>query len=288
MSRRPIVILLACALGVCLTIAALMYWPGSGRGTAARPQPGSMEQMILDAARSRPGDAALGQLFEELNTRHFGGGLPNIKVLWENDLDRLDLDDYRLNGMTDGKLVLLKTALKDDDANVRRTLCHEMVHVKFIAGGNRSTTHDAPFQEELRRVFTDGCFQAILASPDERASLKQWIETERTRLDAGRLQVSAQGAAVKIEAEAVERNFAELNERIKTANAAGSGWPGRDEIETAERRRTESNTSVVAYNSAVAGLERDQAQFNEVVQRYNLMLAYPDGLAEDRAKGLIR
>jgi len=286
--RRNTFIRLACALGVCVAVGGLVYVLSRTPVTTAPPQLQSMEQVILDAAQHKPEDSGLGLLFEQLNARHFSGRLPDTKVLWESDLDRLDVGDYRLNGMTDGKRILLKAALKDDDASIRRTLCHEMVHVKFIAAGNGLTTHDSLFQSELRRIFNGGCFHAIWASPEEKASLKQWIESERARLDAGRLQVSAQGAAVKLAADGIERTFTELNERIRIANAAGSGWPRRDEIETAERQRTDSNNSIVAYNAALAGIERDQAQFNDVVHRYNLMLVYPDGLAEDRAKGLIR
>lgn len=64
-----------------------------------------------------------------------------------------------------------------------------------------------------------------------------------------------------------------------------SGWSSRAETEAAERQRTALNDIIVAYNGAVAANERDQARFNEAVDRYNLMLAHPDGLAEDRAKG---
>lgn len=272
---------------MCAAIGALVYLWGTPVTTSPQ-QLVSMEQAILNAARHKPGDPDLGVLFEALNARHFSGRLPDVKVIWESDLDGLDVDDYRLNGLTDGQVILLKAALQDDDANLRRTLCHEMVHVAFIAAGNRSTTHGTRFQTELRRIFDDGCFHAIRASPEEKASLEQWIESERTRLDGAGLQVDARCAAVKLEADRIERTFSELNERMARANAAGSGWPGRDEIETAERQRTDSNDGIVACNAAVTDLERDQARFNEVVERYNLMMVYPDGLAEDRAKGLTR
>lgn len=110
----------------------------------------------------------------------------------------------------------------------------------------------------------------------------------RARLDAARVQVDAQGAEIERETELVERTFADLNERIRTANTAGSGWRSRDETAAAEARRNTLNAQIAAYNSAAAANLRDQSLFNEAVERYNLMLAYPDGLAEDRAKGLIR
>ena len=284
MNRRETA--LAIALGVS-AIGGVLYWLSGTAGEPERPTR-SVEQAILDASRGKAGDADLGLLFDQLNGRHFSGTLPDTSVMWSTDLDRLDVGDYRLKGMTDGTIILLKASLKDDDADVRRTLCHEMVHVGLIAAGNRVTTHDALFQDELRRIFDDGCFLAILAPAEEQASLKQWIESERARLDAARLQVGAQGAAIEQGAGRIERTFAELNERIAAANAEGSGWPSRDEISKAERQRSESNDSIVAYNNAVANAAMDQARFNEAVERYNLMMAYPDGLAEDRAKGLVR
>jgi len=285
MSRRETT--LAAVLGLCAAIAGLVYLLGAF-GPSADPRRGSAEQAILDASRNKAGDLALNALFDQLNTRHFAAQLPAAQVVWEEALDRLDIGDTRLNGMTDGRIILLKPALEADDAEVRRTLCHEMVHVKLIAEGTRATAHDDRFQDELRRVFEDGCFHAILASAEEKTSLKAWIDAERTRLDAARAQVDAQGAAIKLETDRVDRTFADLNERISVANAAGSGWPSPHETEAAERQRTALNDSILAYNGLVAARERDQARFNEAVERYNLMLAYPDGLAEDRAKGLIR
>lgn len=276
---------LVVALVVCAVIAGLVYLMDD---PPAAPQMPSPQQTLLDASREKAGDPELAALFDDLNARHFSGELPNVKVLWDDDLRRLDVGDYRLNGMTDGKTILIKATLKDDDGDVRRTLCHEMVHVKFFTGGNRSTAHDARFQSELRRVFDDGCFPAIWASPEEKASLGKWIESERTRLDAAGLHAEAQLAAIKLETEQVERIFSELNERIRLAYVAGSGWPSPTDTETAERQRTALQESTVAYNSAVTANESARTQFNDAVQRHNLMMAYPDGLAEDRAKGLIR
>ena len=243
---------------------------------------------MLQAAQNEPGDSALELLSRELNVRHFAGALPSVKVNWRSDLDRLDLGDYRLIGMTDGKVILLDAALQNDEANARRTLCHEMVHVKFMAAGAKSANHDVAFQSELRRIFEDGCFEAILATPEEMAALKAWVDSERERLDAARLQVSARGDAVKAAADASQRTFTDLNERIRIATAAGSPAPSPDEISAAERRQADANQSILDYNAALAANQRDQAQFNEAVRRYNLMQAYPDGLAEDRAKGPVR
>lgn len=278
----------ATPLALCAATGCLLYLAACSFDSSRDPKSASAEQTTLDASRDKPADPQLDLLFDQLNTLHFSGRLPDVKVLWAEDLDRFDIGDYRLNGMTDGRIILIKPALLNDDAEVRRTLCHEMVHVKLIAAGRASTAHDAPFQDELRRVFEDGCFHAIWATAEERASLMAWIESERQRLDAARAQIDAQSTAIERGTEDVERAFVELNERIRTANAAGSGWPSSEETAAAERHRAELNDSIRAYNAAVAANDRDRATFNEAVRRFNLMLAYPDGLAEDRAKGLIR
>lgn len=280
--------LLLAVLVVCAAAAALVYLLDPAPHAPWRNEPTSPQRALLDASRDKPEDPDLGLLFDLLNTLHFGGRLPDVKVLWAADLDALDEGDYRLNGMTDGTMILLKTAFKDDEANVRRTLCHEMVHVKLITAGQTSTAHDAPFQRELRRIFEEGCFHAILASDEEKTTLQDWITAERARLDAAVADAQAQRAAIQQEEARVERLIAELNERIRAANAAGAGWPSQDETADVERQRTALNDRAAAYNAAVAANESAQARFNEQVERHNLMAAYPDGLAEDRAKGLIR
>ena len=284
-SRRETFLLLT--LGVCAATGVVLYLHGGSNPPALTAVP-SPQHALLAAARDKPADPDLGLLFNELNALHFDAQLPNVKVLWDAGLDRLDQGDYRLNGMTDGKTILLKAALKDQEDDVRRTLCHEMVHVKFFAAGIKSTAHDDVFQGELRRIFEDGCFPAIWATPEERASLQEWIDAERVRLEGARAQTDAQLAALKAETERVERMVADLNERIQAANAAGSGWPTPAETEAAQAQRSALNDSISAYNGVVAANGRDQVQFNEAVQRYNLMVAYPDGLAEDRAKRLLK
>ena len=279
--------ILVAALVVCVAAAALVYLRDRTR-PAPRQEPPSAQRALLEALRTKPEDPDLGRLFNELNARHFAARLPDVKAMWSAELDALDEGEYRLNGMTDGKIILVKAAFKDDDADVRRTLCHEMVHVKLIAGGQTSTAHDSVFQRELRRIFDEGCFQAIWATEEEKASLQQWIAAERPRLDAVVAAAAADLAAIQQEETRVERLIADLNERIRAANAARSGWPSDDETAAAERQRAALNDRVAAYNAAVASNERDQARFNEEVERFNQMAAYPDGLAEDRAKGLIR
>lgn len=280
---------LTAAIGVCVLSVGVMHLLGGvGPIAGARPAPTSLEAATMDMYRDKPGDPELGELYGQLNARHFDGRLPKIKVIWAGDLDRHDIGDYRLNGMTDGSLILLKASLEKDRAETRRTLCHEMVHVKLITDGIRSTAHDAVFQKELRRLHEEGCFHAIRAPADEREELKRWIEAERARLEDARRRLDVEASWIERETERVSRLFEDLNERIHRANAAGSGWPSPDETTRAEREQAALNERIAAHNAAVSAHGAEQARFNQAVERYNLMLAYPDGLAEDRVKGVIR
>ena len=280
--------LLLFVLAVCAGIAGVLYLGDGGPDLLTPAEPASPQQALLNASQGKPGDPDLGVLFDDLNARHFSGVLPKAKVLWEPDLERLDGSDYRQNGMTDGKTILLNAGLADDEAEMRRTLCHEMVHVKLLSGGNRSTAHDALFQGELRRVFDEGCFEAIWATPEERTALGAEIDAERARLDAARASLETEKSALDLESVRVEQLFRELNERIARANAAGSGWPSAEETQFAQAQRTALNDRIQAYNRAVEATDGELARFNDIVRRYNLMMAYPDGLAEDRARELIR
>jgi len=209
--------ILPVVLVACVATAGALYLQRGLDDASAAPGPASAEHAIIEESRDEPGDANLGLLFRQLNAEHFSGRLPNVKVLWSERLDRLDIGNYRLNGMTDGTIILVKAALKEDDADAKRTLCHEMVHVMFLTEGQKSTAHDALFQEELRRIFDGGCFEAIWAPPGEKAALGEWIAAERARLDAAHAHTNAQGASIKAETERIERIVTELNERITAA-----------------------------------------------------------------------
>src|SRR5215216_2456564 len=108
-------------LGACVAAGGLVHLLRGGPALDAASQLQSAKRAMLDTAQTQPEDAALGSLSRQLNLRHFAGTLPTVKVMWSSDLDRLDSGDYRLNGMTDGKVILLKAALQKDEENTRRT-----------------------------------------------------------------------------------------------------------------------------------------------------------------------
>jgi hypothetical protein len=78
----------------------------------------------------------------------------------------------------------------------------------------------------------------------------------------------------------------------------GPGGPADNEIEdlknrsrALDQRASEFNASLPDFNASVARHAADLERFNHEVSRYDLMMAYPDGLDEDsvvQAKNEVR
>ncbi len=81
----------------------------------------------------------------------------------------------------------------------------------------------------------------------------------------------------------LNRQVDELNDRISTANAQGYGWPSNGEVGFLKAGRERFDRGVFEFNERVERYTADQTQFNRHVHRYNLMIAYPDGLDEESA-----
>ena len=242
---------------------------------------------IFDVAAKRPADPALVALYTAINARHFAGALPSIPVMWDDRLRELDVlvrDNYHLQGMTNGALMLVSRALEDDEAELQRTVCHEAVHVKLHEGSGAGANHGEAFQAELRRIFEEGCFVAILATEPEQAALKQWIDTETARLNAAKAQIDSDRDRIDAERAEIEAAIVDLNARTATANAQRSGWPGEDERQALATRRAQALQDSADFNAVLARHNADAAHLNREVDRYKLMLAYPRGVDEERMR----
>jgi hypothetical protein len=239
---------------------------------------------IFELASKRPADPDLVALYGEVNQRHFAGTLPAIPVMWDDALAEVDAlvgGDYHLQGMTDGSLMLVSPALREDEAELQRTVCHEAVHVRLHRASGANANHGQAFQGELRRIFEEGCFTAILATEAEQQALKQWIDDETARLHQGKAQIDADRARVDAERADVERAISDLNARIVTANAQRSGWPGEEEQQALSARRIRALQASSDYNVALSRLNSDAGHLNREIERYRLMVAYPRGVDEE-------
>lgn len=236
---------------------------------------------ILAQAIDRPGEPSLVRAFQELNLRHFGGRLPAMAVQWEPRLAEVGaLADqaFTLDGMfgdIDGReVILISDRLRGNQAALRRTLSHEMVHALLHARGEDSSAHGPAFQAELRRLSGEGAFEGVAATAAERTSLKAWLDEESSRLESDQADLAREGAAIEQERAALDEAIAEMQARLARAGSSVA----QQELDTLDVRREAHNRHVETVNARLARGRADLAEFNRQLDRYNLMLVYPDGL----------
>lgn len=248
-------------------ILATMVW-GPWRSTApaadgrAPESPSAaLQKALLHRNLDQPGDPGLAAMYAAINLDHFSGVLPDVPIRWEPDLVRVGehaAPPFSLEGMfgyEGGRsMILLTPALAEDARALERVLCHEMVHVYLHRVGKSSTGHGPEFQTVLHRLSVEGAFEGLVATHDERVQLRAWLDHESRRLDAETAALEAIDLELTRERPGVEYD------------------PGRLEA---------FNTRVAAANARLEQLRRDREAYLRAVDRYNLMLVYPDGLAEE-------
>jgi hypothetical protein len=144
-----------------------------------------------------------------------------------------------VQGLTDGRIILLNPAIDHDADQRRRALCHEMVHMAVWA---QEQGHGPVFQERLRDLAQRGAFKGIAATDEERDATLERLKRDRATL------------------ETEERALREDRERLDQSSRA----------------------AVDAFNERVRRQQAAAADYNRLVAEYNLMIAYPDGLARER------
>jgi hypothetical protein len=238
------------------------------------------QQEILREAIGKPGDPELRRLFQEINARHFAAGLPPIPVRWEprlREVGELAEGAFTLEGMFghvgDETVILLNTALQNDPAGLQRTLSHEMVHAYLHSIGDPSTDHGPAFQAALRRLAGEGAFPGIAAGAEDRSTLRAWLEAESTRLEAEHQAALQEGVEMEQERARLEDLFAALTARAETGTA-----PDPAAVDEFNSRRQAYDDRVDRANRRAERGRADVAAFNRQVERYRLMMAYPDGL----------
>jgi hypothetical protein len=235
---------------------------------------------ILKVAVDYAPDPGLVRAYDEINRRHFGGQLPAMPVVWEPRLAEvgpLASQAFTLEGMFgrvgDRAVILLNPSLARDADAMRRALSHEMVHAWLFTIGDPSTEHGPAFQATLRRLADEGAFPAIVSSPREREHLRAWLESESMRLDMMTGEAQRESEALAIEARGIEEALADLNARRRAGAAveesAISAWT---------LRRDAYNRRAGQLRARADRARAEAAAFNAQVERYNLMVSYPDGL----------
>jgi hypothetical protein len=159
-----------------------------------------------------------------------------------------------MDGMTNGRYILLNPALQNDDQQLRRTLCHEIVHV--AVKGQTAEEHGPIFQSRLRQLSEQGAFTGTVATEEEKQELHRTVEARTDEL--------------KKEVAALSQARSELDAEMRSVSAAEDVRRRNLEVKTIDY-----NFSVQRHNNAVEDL-------NRLIEQYNLMVSYPDGLDRER------
>jgi SprT-like family len=287
--------LLAAAM---VAVAGWIVWAGvtplgrspSAAMTAVRnlsPVDARQEQILKENA-GRPGDAELVAAYRSVNARHFAGALPVAVVRWEPalaDVGALAGQGFTLEGMFGlvgrDAYILLNPSLKASPRALERALCHEIVHAYLATIGDATTTHGPAFKAVLHRLSSEGAFEGIAASEAAKITLRAWLDAESARLDADQKEVAAIGAEITREREALEQEQIALRASASVGAAAATAVPAPLPVDTIEIRRDRFNQRVTEINARIERGRRSLEVFNREVERYNLMMAYPDGLDEE-------
>jgi hypothetical protein len=260
------------------------------------------EHEIIEQDVGKLGDLELGSNYQEVNVQYYGGKLPKIPVLWEPRLEEvgpLQAEGLVVHGLWarsgDNVFILVNPEARANPSELKRVLCHEIVHEYLFTLGDINTNHGHAFKNELHRLAEAGAFEGIAASEEEKASLKSWIDGESTRLAGEASAIREEGIeldqtkeTIESEKKSSDRELRDLNERITIANDRGSGGPSDDERESFKakgrllnQRVEDFNGRAASFQGRVASYNGDISRFNRSVNRYNLMMAYPDGLDEE-------
>jgi hypothetical protein len=271
---------------IAVVLVAFVAWAtvSPAQPQAAQRSTGSAadtrQRQLLDANLDKPGDPSLDQFYAQINKQHFRGGLPPIPVRWEPqlaDVGGLAEGAFRLEGMFghvgSKAVILLNPTLQNDPAALRRTLCHEMVHAQLYVAGQPTAEHGPAFQTILRRLSAENAFEGIVASDEERTNLRAWLDAEAARLDEEQSAVTQEAADLDRERGEIESGLASLTSRMNTPSA-----PTAAEVSAHNARRERYNWRVSQAQARVEAGRTDRARFNQEVERYNLMLVYPDGM----------
>ena len=273
--------------GRAAMIAVLAVTTACGGSSHPEVKPPSAEEaktaelMRLNAGLES--DPALAEEYRRMNAQYFDGRLPPIPVRWEARLAEvgpLIAEDFRLEGVTNGRLILLLPSLQGDEEQTRRVLAHEMVHVALR--DRPDAEHGPAFQDLLRDLSARGAFAGIVATNAEKQALRATLDARERELAAETTELLRLRAEFEAGAAAHDKIVEDLNARTAAANARQSGWPSESERAAANAGLARLQDRSWEFNGRVRRFNDSVAAFNGLVEHYNLMTAYPDGLDRER------
>lgn len=176
-------------------------------------------QALLRRNETLKSDPVLADAYQSINANYFGGALPAVRIRWEprlGDIGPLIAEDFRLEGVTNGRVILMNPTLEDDEPQLRRVLCHEAVHVALA---DRSDGHGPKFQTLLRRLSTEGAFEGLVATDREKSELRAALDRRSEELD--REMSRLRGSWAEVDAADAVR-VEEYNARVRRLQASGA------------------------------------------------------------------
>lgn len=206
------------------------------------PPDAARSAQLFDRNRGMAPDPDLASEYDDLNVRYFRGVMPSPHVRWEDGLG--DLGPL----IADNFSVLGLTDGEQILINPvsRRdpdTRRRALVHeMVHLAVWKLDAGHGPIFQEQLRQLAEMGAFKGIVATDAEKDAALAAIHQKHNDLESEEKALDADRASVD-----------------RTSQAA-----------------------VDAFNARVERQKAAAAEYNHLVEQYNLMIAYPDGLARDR------
>ena len=255
--------------------------------TAEKPPPLSPDEVktaeLIRLNANLESDPALADEYRRLNAQYFDARLPPIPVRWEPRLAEvgpLIAEDFQLEGVTDGRLILLLPSLQGDDQRLKRVLSHEMVHVALR--DRPELEHGPVFQDLLRDLSARGAFTGIVATDEEKRERRRALDAREKALAAEETELLRLRAAFEADAAAHAKVVEDLNARTAAANQRQSGWPPESERAAANATLALLQDRSWAFNGRVRQHNDAIAEFNRQVEQYNLMISYPDGLDRER------
>jgi hypothetical protein len=200
---------------------------------------------LFDRNRGMPSDPDLAAEYEQLNLDYFKNVLPlRTSVRWESGL--ADLGPL----IADNFSVLGLTdgsqiLLNPVVERDRDQRRRALCHeMVHMAVWVEDKAHGPVFQNRLRDLAGLGAFKGIVSTDEERDATLETLTRKRTALEA------AERALVS-DRESLDRT---------------------------------SQAAVDAFNARLRRHQDEMSEYNHLVEQYNLMVSYPDGLARERLK----
>ena len=283
------------AAGLVVFVGAVcsLIWVGAARppfalrallGVSRVAAPADAVQMrqaaLLRNDRGLPSDDDLAKEYASINAKYFDGKLPAVPIRWEPALRTvgpLVAERFRLEGLTDGNLILINPEVADDPQGLRRTLCHEMAHV-----ANQGAGHGPAFQQMLRSLAERGAFAGIVATDEEKDARRASLATELEQLEQESKAIPDARVHLEYDVAELEHAIEAYNGRMAEANGRHGDYPAAEEGEDLQRRRVENQQRLADFNARVARYNDAIVRYNKGVDEYNLMISYPDGLDRER------